>query len=119
MKFNKTEDANGNEKLCFHVESPTGHELELTFNAHSALTINQGSTDIEIPLEWLRFDGSYDEIEVNQGAEPHMGISRAVITSSIPGLDYTFLAVGIRPEDYYALMEFDELKPFFYHQPRN
>lgn len=119
MKFNKTEDANGNEKLCFHVESPTGHQLELTFNAHGAFVVKQGSTDIEIPLAWLSFDGSYDEIEVNQGVEPYMGISRAVITSSIPGLDCTFLAVGITPEDYHALMEFEELKQFFCHQPQN
>ncbi|MDK1313709.1 hypothetical protein [Pseudoalteromonas ardens] len=99
------------------IDTPSGQTVMLSFNLHRAFFITQGDSHIEIPQEWFKIEGSCDEVEISQGAKAYMGIGRAYITSSIPGLDASFVAIGIKPEEYYALMEFEELKPFFNHNP--
>ncbi|MCF2826896.1 MULTISPECIES: hypothetical protein [unclassified Pseudoalteromonas] len=107
-------------RIVYEINMPSGGVVTLNDSIYAGpnVIIESGSYTSAIPQEWFSIQGSYDEIEDEQGSLCYNGITNASMVVAIPGLGDTLIEVRITLEDYFELLDVEQLQDYISHNPK-
>jgi hypothetical protein len=119
MRIIKSDD-HSEGRTVYELSMPCGGVVTLNDSIYAGvdLVIKSGSYTSVIPQEWFGITGSYDHIAHEQGHPFYNGITDASMVVAIPGMGDTLVDVAITLEDYFELLDVEQLQHYISHRPK-
>ncbi|BBN81344.1 hypothetical protein PA25_13290 [Pseudoalteromonas sp. A25] len=120
MRIIKVDDDYQKGRTIYEINMPCGGVVTLNDSIYAGpcVLIDYGSYGSAIPQEWFGIQGSYDDIAHEQGLQCLNGITNASLIAAIPGLGDTLVEVAITLEDYFELLDVEQLQHYIKHKPK-
>ncbi|NUZ10076.1 hypothetical protein HUZ36_04720 [Pseudoalteromonas sp. McH1-7] len=117
MRIIKPGNDHAEDRIVCEVNMLSGGKVRLSDSIYAGtnVIIEFGSYSSTIPQEWFSIQGSYDEEE---DSLCHNGITNASMAVAIPGLGDTLIEVRITLEDYFELLDVEQLQDYISHKPK-
>lgn len=117
MRIIKLGNDHAEDRIVCEVNMLSGGKVRLSDSIYAGanVTIESGSYSSTIPQEWFSIQGSYDEEE---DSLCYNGITNASMAVAIPGLGDTLIEVRITLEDYFELLDVEQLQDYISHKPK-